>query len=89
MVIGTIHFYLGTTRIAQLIQTRGLSGTEQESLAKVGTKDAEAYQLYLKGRYRFVKFTKEDFQAAAEFFDRAIARDPNYAGGVCRTGRCK
>ena len=66
-----------------------LSGTEQESLAKVGTKDAEAYQLYLKGRYRFVKFTKEDFQAAAEFFDRAIARDPNYAGGVCRTGRCK
>ena len=56
-----------------------LSGTEQESLAKVGTKDAEAYQLYLKGRYRFVKFTKEDFQAAAEFFDRAIARDPNYA----------
>jgi len=24
-VIGTIHFYLGTTRIAQLIQTRGLS----------------------------------------------------------------
>jgi serine/threonine protein kinase/tetratricopeptide (TPR) repeat protein len=56
-----------------------LSGAEQASVAKVGTKDAEAYQLYLKGRYRFVKFTKEDFQAAAEFFDGAIARDPNYA----------
>ena len=26
MATGTIHFYLGTTRIAQLIQTRGLSG---------------------------------------------------------------
>ena len=25
MATGTIHFYLGTTRIAQLIQTRGLS----------------------------------------------------------------
>jgi hypothetical protein len=24
MVTGTIHFYLGATRIAQLIQTRGL-----------------------------------------------------------------
>jgi len=24
MATGTIHFYLGTTRIAQLIQTRGL-----------------------------------------------------------------
>ncbi len=56
-----------------------LSGTEQESLAKVGTKDAEAYQFYLKGRYRFEKYTEEDLKAAAEFFDKAIARDPNYA----------
>ena len=56
-----------------------LSGTEQESVAKVGTKDAEAYQLYLKGRYRFQKWTEEDFKAAAEFFEKAIARDPNYA----------
>jgi serine/threonine protein kinase/Tfp pilus assembly protein PilF len=56
-----------------------LSGTEQESLAKVGTKDAEAYQFYLKGRYRFEKYTEEDFKAAVEFFDKAIARDPSYA----------
>ena len=56
-----------------------LSGNEQESLAKVGTKDAEAYQSYLKGRYRFEKYTKDDLTAAAEFFDKAIARDPNYA----------
>ena len=56
-----------------------LSGTDQESLAKVGTKDAEAYQFYLKGRYRFEKWTPEDLKAAAEFFDKAVARDPNYA----------
>jgi TolB-like protein/cytochrome c-type biogenesis protein CcmH/NrfG/predicted Ser/Thr protein kinase len=56
-----------------------LSGSEQESLARVGTKDAEAYQLYLKGRYRFEKWTPEDFKAAAEFFDKAVAKDPNYA----------
>ena len=56
-----------------------LSGTEQESLAKVGTNDAEAYQSYLKGRYRFGKHTEEDFKAAVEFFDKAIARDPSYA----------
>src|ERR1700730_14312109 len=56
-----------------------LSGTEQESLAKVGTKDAEAYQFYLKGRYHFEGFTREDFKAAAEFFDKAVARDPSYA----------
>jgi eukaryotic-like serine/threonine-protein kinase len=56
-----------------------LSGTERESLAKVGTNDAEAYQSYLKGRYRFEKYTGEDFKAAAEFFDKAIASDPTYA----------
>ena len=56
-----------------------LSRTEQESIAKVDTKDAEAYQFYLKGRYRFAKYAPEDFKAAAEFFNQAIARDPNYA----------
>jgi eukaryotic-like serine/threonine-protein kinase len=56
-----------------------LSGTEQESLAKVGTKDAEAYQSYLKGRYRFKKYAPEDFEAAAQFFEQAVSRDPNYA----------
>jgi serine/threonine protein kinase/tetratricopeptide (TPR) repeat protein len=56
-----------------------LSGAERESVAKIGTKDAEAYQSYLKGRYRFEKMAPEDFKAAAEFFNQAIARDPNYA----------
>ena len=56
-----------------------LSGTERESIAKVGTKDAEAYQFYLKGRYRLEKLTNEDYKAAAEFFDKAVAKDPNYA----------
>jgi len=56
-----------------------ISGAEQAILAKVGTKDAEAYQLYLKGRYRFEKYAPEDFRAAAEFFEQAVSRDPNYA----------
>jgi serine/threonine protein kinase/tetratricopeptide (TPR) repeat protein len=56
-----------------------ISGAEQTILAKVGTKDAEAYQLYLKGRYRFEKYVPEDFKAAAEFFEQAVSRDPNYA----------
>jgi TolB-like protein/Tfp pilus assembly protein PilF len=56
-----------------------ISGAEQAILAKVGTKDAEAYQLYLKGRYRFEKYAPEDFKAAAGFFEQAVSRDPNYA----------
>jgi len=56
-----------------------LSGTEKEGVARVGTRDAEAYQFYLKGRYHFTKFTAEDFKAAVDFFHKAVARDPNYA----------
>jgi len=39
----------------------------------------EAYDLYLKGRYFWNKRTKEGFQQAAEYFQQAISKDPNYA----------
>jgi eukaryotic-like serine/threonine-protein kinase len=57
-----------------------LSGSERESVAKVGTKDAEAYRLYLKGRHYYEKtWTPDDLKAAAEFFDKAVAEDSGYA----------
>jgi TolB-like protein len=56
-----------------------LSGDERESLAKVGTKDAEAYRFYLEGRHHFGEWTQETLKASAEFFDKAIARDAKYA----------
>ncbi len=39
----------------------------------------EAYDLYLKGRYFWNKRTKDGFQQATEYFQQAIAKDPNYA----------
>jgi serine/threonine protein kinase/tetratricopeptide (TPR) repeat protein len=57
-----------------------LTGSERESVAKVGTKDADAYRLYLKGRHYYEKtWTSEDLNAAAEFFDKAVAKDSGYA----------
>jgi|SRR5579872_35411 len=56
-----------------------LSGRERESLAKIGTKDAEAYRLYLEGRYQYDRGAPVDLKAAAELFDKAIGRDPSYA----------
>jgi serine/threonine protein kinase/tetratricopeptide (TPR) repeat protein len=56
-----------------------LTGSERESLAKVGTRDTEAYRLYLEGRYRYQRWTPEDLKAAAEFFEKAVARDPRFA----------
>jgi TolB-like protein/DNA-binding winged helix-turn-helix (wHTH) protein/Tfp pilus assembly protein PilF len=43
------------------------------------TASYEAYDLYLKGRYFWNKRTFEGFQRAAEYFQQAIAKDPNYA----------
>jgi TolB-like protein/Tfp pilus assembly protein PilF len=39
----------------------------------------EAYDLYLKGRYFWNKRTQQGFEQAAEYFQQAIAKDPNYA----------
>ena len=39
----------------------------------------EAYDLYLEGRYFWNKRTEAGFKQAAEYFQQAIAKDPNYA----------
>jgi TolB-like protein/DNA-binding winged helix-turn-helix (wHTH) protein/Tfp pilus assembly protein PilF len=39
----------------------------------------ETYDLYLQGRYFWNKRSLEGFQRAADYFQQAIARDPNYA----------
>jgi TolB-like protein/DNA-binding winged helix-turn-helix (wHTH) protein len=39
----------------------------------------EAYDLYLEGRYFWNKRTDVGFRTAAEYFQQAIAKDPNYA----------
>lgn len=38
-----------------------------------------AYDLYLQGRYFWNKRTEEGFRRAADYFQQAIERDPNYA----------
>ena len=56
-----------------------LSGSEKESLARVGTQNAGAYKLYLKGRAQYEKWTLNDFKLAIGYFEKAIAEDRNYA----------
>lgn len=52
-----------------------LSGeTERHS-----TENLEAYPLYLKGHYHRNKSTLEDLQKGVEYFNQAVAKDPNYA----------
>jgi serine/threonine protein kinase/tetratricopeptide (TPR) repeat protein len=56
-----------------------LSGTEQQQLAKRDTESAEAYQLYLRGRYSWNKRTAEDVKQGLAYFQQAIEKDPGYA----------
>ncbi len=56
-----------------------LSGETQKQVAKGGTSDPEAYQLYLKGLYYWEKRTPETLGKAKDYFEQAIARDPGYA----------
>jgi TolB-like protein/DNA-binding winged helix-turn-helix (wHTH) protein/Tfp pilus assembly protein PilF len=44
-----------------------------------GTESYEAYDLYLKGLYFWNKRTAEGFRQAADYFQQAIDKDPNYA----------
>ena len=44
-----------------------------------GTANAEAYQLYLRGRYLWNKRNADDHLKAKQLFDQAIAIDPNFA----------
>jgi serine/threonine-protein kinase len=43
------------------------------------TADADAYQLYLKGRYHWNKRTGESMKKALSYFEQAVARDPDFA----------
>jgi TolB-like protein/Tfp pilus assembly protein PilF len=56
-----------------------LTGADKKQLTKRSTENAEAYQLYLKGRYYAGKYTPEGTKKAIAYFDKAIALDPNYA----------
>lgn len=46
---------------------------------KRGTKDAEAYDLYLKGRYYWQERGAANVNRSIEYFKQAIARDRNFA----------
>ena len=67
-----------TREISEGLRLR-LTVEEQRQLAKRSTGDAEAYQLYLKGRFYWNKLTEDDIKKGIEYFNQAVERDSSYA----------
>jgi DNA-binding winged helix-turn-helix (wHTH) protein/TolB-like protein/Flp pilus assembly protein TadD len=56
-----------------------LSDAQRDRLARRDTADAQAWQLYLNGRYHWDRKTEDGFLRSIEFYQAAAARDPQFA----------
>jgi non-specific serine/threonine protein kinase len=65
-----------------------LSPKERRALQNVATRNAEAYDFYLKGRNFFYQRSARAMQFAMQMFDKAIETDPNYALAYCGKADC-
>ena len=65
--------------VARRLQAK-LSGVNESKVTKRYTDDAEAYELYLKGRF-FAggKVTEEGLKKSIHYHQQAIDKDPNYS----------
>jgi len=76
-----------STEIMNKLRLR-LASEDQEKLTKRYTENAEAYRLYLKGRYFWNQRSVEALKKAAAFFEQAVAADPLYAKGYVGLADC-
>jgi TolB-like protein/tetratricopeptide (TPR) repeat protein len=67
---------LGARLLPPSTRREGSEGPETGSPA--ATHDAEAYQLYLRGRFHWNERTAASLEAARRYFRRATMRDPEY-----------
>jgi len=72
-------------KIASSLEAK-LTGLEQRAIAARPTENTEAYQLYLKGRFFWNKRTGQGLKVALDYFQRAVAADPNYAAAYAGVG---
>lgn len=59
--------------------TLKLSRDAQKRLTKHATENVEAYQFYMKGRFHASRLILPEATKGIEYFNQAIALDPNYA----------
>jgi len=65
-------------KIAEALRVT-LSPQEQEALAAKPTENAQAYDLYLRGRSYARRQVRQDLEFALQLFENAVAQDPGFA----------
>lgn len=70
------------TEIAHQIHIK-LTPQQESKRADRHSVDPDTHDLYLQGRYRLNKQTEKDLEAAIDYFQRALARDPEFALAYC------
>jgi serine/threonine-protein kinase len=56
-----------------------LPSAERMRIGSAPTRNLDAYQLYLQGRHAFARYTADGYRQAIDFFERALAQDPDLA----------
>jgi TolB-like protein/Tfp pilus assembly protein PilF len=56
-----------------------LAPQEESRLAGARQVNPEAYEAYLQGQFHWYKLTRPDLETALQYFESALAKDPNYA----------
>lgn len=72
------------TRAMSLVMT----GAEKQPVARHQTANAEAYQLYLKGRYFWNRRTEEGLRTAIDYFQQTLDKDATYAPAYAGIAEC-
>ena len=67
-----------SNKIAQTLAFE-LTSVENKLFARRGTDNTEAYEKYLRGRFYQSQNTPDGLNRSIEFFEQAIALDPNFA----------
>ncbi len=65
-------------KITEKLQA-SLPAADGEPLGRSRTKDPEAYNLYLRGRFFMNQWDASGVERALDYFERAVARDPGFA----------
>lgn len=76
-----------TSDVAQGLQVT-LKPGEREAITRTPTSNAEAYRLYLLGRYHSKKATEDELVLAIDLYQKTLALDPKYSMALVGLADC-